>query len=80
MPKVHLRPIDSFEDRIKQNLLLCKGSKTNDELGKSMGVKRSTVGNRLRKPLEMRLDEVFRLCEKQHINIVDFVGKTLKIG
>jgi hypothetical protein len=80
MPKVSLRPIDSFEDRIKQNLVLCKGGKTNEDLAKSMGVKRSTVGNRLRKPLEMRLDEVFRLCEKQHIDIADFVGKVLKLG
>lgn len=80
MPKVLLRPIDDFEYRIKENLKLCKGGKTNEELGKAMGIKQGTARNRLLNPLKLELGEVFRLCEKQHINIADFVSKKLTIG
>ncbi len=79
MPKVHLRNIDKYEEQIKNNLLLIKGNKSEAKLAEQMGLKQRTVSNRLQEPLNMRLSEVILLCEKNHINVSDFVGKALKM-
>lgn len=80
MPKVALRPIDSFSDMLKSNMRLVKGNKSEKELAKVINTAQGTVNNRLKNPLDMRLHELFNLCEKTHVDIGDFVSKKLKIG
>lgn len=80
MPKVALRPIDQFEDMLKSNMRLVKGNKSEKQLSEMIGTAQTTVNNRLHSPLSLRLEELFILCEKAHVDIGDFVSKKLKIG
>lgn len=79
MPKISLRPIDSFADMLKSNMRLVKGNKSEKELSKIINTAQGTVNNRLNNPLSLRLEELFYLCEKSHVDIGDFVSKKLKI-
>ena len=78
MPKVALRPIDKFEDRLRQNLQTAKGTSSNDEFGRKFGVCRQTVSNRLEQPLDLTMREFFKICESGHIDLGKFVTQNLK--
>lgn len=79
MPKVNLFETDSFERRLKNNISLVKGRKSNEFLGKQMHLKLSTARNRLNSPLDLTLRDLYFLCKANSIEISDFVGRTLKI-
>lgn len=80
MTKVALRPIDKFEDMLKDNMKLVKGSKSESQFAKQIGSTHSTLNNRMHNPLTMRLDELFAICEKNHVSIASFVSKKLELG
>ena len=80
MPKVALTQIDKFADMLECNLRLVKGAKTDKKMAEMMGVKTTTANNRVHNPLQMRLEELFYLCSKSHVDIGDFVSKKLEIG
>lgn len=80
MPKVNLIETDSFERRLKNNVRLVKGQRSNEFLGKQMHLKLSTARNRLVSPLNLTLRDVFYLCKANGVEVSDFCGKELKIG
>ena len=79
MPKISLRPIDKFASRIKANLNMIKGTKCNADLAAQCNVCPGTIRNRLIDPLDMTLREAYLLCEKNHIELCDFIGAELKL-
>lgn len=80
MPRVALRPIDSFEQMISDNFALARGKDSNKVIGSIMGVSEGTASNRKKEPLDLSLRELFYLCQKKHIDISQFVGCKLRIG
>lgn len=79
MPKTALRPIDTFEQRIRNNYELAKGGKTYEEIGGVIGRSAKTACSRFHDPLSMTLAELFLLCQRAHIDPAEFVGGELRL-
>ena len=79
MPKVYLRPIDKFRETLRHNLNMAKGGKNYAELGRIIGRAKSTIKARMDDPLTMTLDELFMLCQHEHIDPAEFVGGELRL-
>ena len=79
MPKVALRQIDKFAIVIKNNLEAAKGGMTYDKLGEIMGISKGTAWARDKCPLDIKLGELFLLCQRKGIDISEFVGGELKL-
>lgn len=77
MPKVTLSESQKEREIIKQNLVLLQGGMSCSDMGKIIGVSKSTYINRLKRPTQLTLEEVQRLCKHFHISVAAFVSDTL---
>ncbi len=78
MPKVKLSKWQETRRMFKENLKRLKGGNTNEEMGFIIGTSSVTFGNRLKNPEEMKLKELFLLCEFCNIPMSKFVSEELK--
>lgn len=78
MPKVKLSKWQTTRQMFIANLKHLKGGNSNDEMGEIIGKSGVTFGNRLEAPEEMRLDELYLLCEAYKIPMSKFVSEELK--
>lgn len=77
MPKVTLSESQKEREIIKQNLVLLQGGMSCSDMGKIIGVSKSTYINRLKRPTQLTLEEVQRLCKHFRISVATFVSDTL---
>lgn len=78
MPKVKLSKWQETRRMFKANLERLKGRSNNAEMGLIIGTSDVTFGNRLKNPEEMRLKELFLLCEFCKVPMSKFVSEELK--
>lgn len=69
MPKVYLTETQKENDLIKQNLILLQGGLSCTQMGKIMGISKSTYLNRLKTPKRLTIEEVNRICKHFHIPV-----------
>ena len=79
MPRVNLLETDKLERRLKGNIQLIKGNRPYSDMAKQMGLKNTTARNRLVSPLKMTVKDLYLLCLRNHVDVVDVIGKELKI-
>ena len=77
MPKVYLSDAQRESDLIKQNLTLLQGKLTCSQMGKIIGVSKSTYINRLKSPTQLTIQEVNKLCKHFHISVTSFLTEKL---
>lgn len=77
MPKIYLTESQKENDLIKQNLTLLQGRLTCAQMGKIIGVSKSTYLNRLKSPTQLTIQEVNKLCKHFHISVTSFLTERL---
>ena len=77
MPKVYLTETQKENDLIKQNLILLQGGLSCTQMGKIMGISKSTYLNRLKTPKRLTIEEASRICKHFHISISTFLTEKL---
>lgn len=82
MPRIKLTEQQKKCQRIADNLRLLQNSReyTSRDMGNIIGISNVTYLKRLENPLELRLDEVLRICRHFKIEPEKFVGGVLTIG
>ncbi len=78
MPKVKLSKWQDKRKMFEKNLNHLKGGSTNEEMGFVIGVSGVTFGNRLKNPGEIKLKELFLLCDFCKVDMGRFVSEELK--
>jgi len=77
MPKIYLTETQKENDLIKYNLLMLQGRLSCEQMGKIIGVSKSTYINRLKSPTQMTIKEASRICKHFHISISTFLTEKL---
>lgn len=77
MPRVYLTEAQKENDLIKQNLVLLQGRLTCSQMGKIIGVSKSTYLNRLKSPTQLTIQEVNKLCKHFHVSVTSFLTEKL---
>lgn len=77
MPKVYLTETQKENDLIKQNLILLQGGLSCTQMGKIMGISKSTYLNRLKTPKRLTIEEVNKICKHFHIPVSAFLTEKL---
>lgn len=77
MPKVYLTDTQKENDLIKQNLVLLQGGLSCSQMGKIIGVSKSTYLNRLKSPTQLTIQEVNKLCKHFRISVTSFLTERL---
>lgn len=77
MPKVYLSDTQRESDLIKQNLTLLQGKLTCSQMGKIIGVSKSTYINRLKSPTQLTIQEVNKICKYFRISVASFLTEKL---
>lgn len=73
MPKVYLTNEQRNNERIKNNLIILQGRMSCSQMGKIMGVSKSTYLNRLKSPQKMTLKELDRICKHFDVSVANFL-------
>lgn len=82
MPKIKLTEQQKNIQRIADNLKLLQNSReyNSHDMGDIIGASNVTYLKRLENPLELRLDEILRICRHFKVEPEKFVGGVLTIG
>lgn len=80
MPKVFLTDSQKENDRLRHNLLILQGKRTNNEMGKIIGKTGVTYASRLRTPEDLTQREVRLLCDYFKIDRKQFVTERLVVS
>ena len=72
--------VEKRNERIAYNLKLLQGGRSSQEMSEIMNCSYSTYRRRLVHPEELTVEEIWRLCEFTGVNVMEFIGGTLKIG
>ena len=80
MPKVKLSESRQKTTRVRKNLLLLQGKKTNSEMGRYINKSKNTYKNRLTNPEELTLEEITLLCARFNIEVKRFIEEELDIN
>ena len=79
MPKVILTESQRENERLRNNLLMLQGKRTNNEMGKIIGKTGVTYASRLKNPEDLTQKEVRLLCSYFQIERSTFVCGRLQI-
>lgn len=79
MPRVYLTELQKEQERLRNNLKLLQGGRSNAEMGKIIGACANTYANRLKNPDELTFHEVYCLCRKFRISVGRFYETELKV-
>ena len=79
MPRVYLTESQKENEIIKHNLELLQGKRSCIEMGKILGVSKQTYLNRVKKPDQLTICEVSRLCKYFKIEMSHFLTDMLSI-
>lgn len=79
MPKVYLTEAQKENDIIKRNLVVLQGGLTCSEMGKIIGVSKSTYINRLKQPSQLTIKELNKLCKYFHVPVSSFLTTELTL-
>lgn len=79
MPKVYLTEAQKENDIIKRNLVVLQGGLTCSEMGKIIGVSKSTYINRLKQPSQLTIKELNKLCKYFHVSVSSFLTTELTL-
>lgn len=77
MPKVYLTETQKENELIKQNLVLLQGGLTCEQMGRILGVSKSTYLNRLKSPAHLTVRELAKLCKHFNISVNSFLTERL---
>lgn len=80
MPKVLITESQKASDRLRNNLMLLKGARSNAEMSKIIGKSAATFGNRLKNPEQLTYEEARLLCTRFKVSIAEFSSAELRIG
>lgn len=78
MPKVNLTTWQKTRQMLRSNLKHLKGGSSNAEMGEIIGKSEVTFGKLLDFPENMKLSELYLLCEAYKIPMSKFVSEELK--
>ena len=79
VPKVYLTEAQKENELIKRNLVMLQGGLTCAQMGKILGVSKSTYINRLKEPSHLTIQELNRLCKYFRVNITSFLTGELTL-
>lgn len=77
MPKVYLTENQRENELIKRNLILLQGGLSCTQMGKIIGISKSTYLNRLKNPQQLTLREITKICNHFKIPIETFLSETI---
>lgn len=77
MPKVALTELQETKKRLKNNLNVIKGNRTDEDMGAICGISGTTFSRRRSDPFSLTAQEVYLMCQESHVAMADFYGKTL---
>lgn len=80
MPKVKLSKWQETRFMFRNNLKKLKAGSSNAEMGKIIGKSEITFGKLLNFPENMKLSELYLLCEAYKIPMSKFVSEELKLN
>ncbi len=81
MPKI--KPLTEHEAEVKRlraNLEIVQGKRTNEEMGKLIGRSGVTYAQRLKDPEQFTMREIRMICNYFKLNRADFIMNELKIS
>lgn len=79
MPKVYLTEIQKENELLKHNLVMLQGRLNCTQMGKIIGVSKSTYINRLKEPTQLTVKELNKLCKHFHIPVTTFLTTELAL-
>lgn len=79
MPKVYLTEIQKENELLKHNLIMLQGGLNCTQMGKIIGVSKSTYINRLKEPTQLTVKELNKLCKHFHIPVATFLTTELAL-
>lgn len=77
MPKVYLTEAQKDNEIIKQNLILLQGRLSCEQMGRILGVSKSTYLNRLKSPAQLTVRELKKICKHFNISVNSFLTERL---
>ncbi len=77
MSKIYLTDSERKEDIVRYNLQLLQGRLSCTQMGKIIGVSKSTYLNRLKNPMQLTIKEIDRICKYFHVDINSFLTEKL---
>lgn len=77
MPKVYLTETQKENEIIKQNLILLQGRLSCEQMGRILGVSKSTYLNRLKSPAQLTVCELKKICKHFNISVNSFLTERL---
>lgn len=79
MPKVET-PEAAERRRLKENLALIQGGRSDAKMGELINVSAATYGRRKRSPKTFTIQEIEIICKDQRVPLDLFLTTALKIG
>ena len=79
MPKVYLTETQKENELLKHNLVMLQGRLNCAQMGKIIGVSKSTYINRLKEPTQLTVKELNKLCKHFRINVASFLTTELTL-
>lgn len=77
MPKIYLTETQKENEIIKQNLVLLQGRLSCEQMGRILGVSKSTYLNRLKSPAQLTVRELKKICKHFNISANSFLTERL---
>lgn len=66
--------------RLKSNLEVIQGKRSDRAMGAIMGISQATYSRRRNDPTTLTFSEIYLICKDSGIDISDFVGRSLRIA
>lgn len=79
MPKVVLSKALERHRRIRSNLEVLQGHRTNAEMAKLLNIGQEAWRVRIKQNARIYPDEMFVLCDRSGVSVADFLLKDLKV-
>lgn len=79
MPKIYLTEFQKDCERIRNNLTLIQGKLSCSDMSRIIGTSKSTYINRLKRPEQLTIKEIYKICKYFKIPIASFLTDKLTL-